>query len=111
VFTPLERDVMEYAEAMTVTPPAVTDELSARLLTALGPAALLELTMFAALANLFTRSNTALGIESEGFAAACGLPPLATPLSGPLATPQPSPSAAPLSGPVAAPVDGIRSPS
>ena len=32
VFTPLERDVMEYAEAMTQTPPTVTDELSARLL-------------------------------------------------------------------------------
>lgn len=30
VFTPLERDVMEYAEAMTQTPPQVTDELSAR---------------------------------------------------------------------------------
>ena len=30
VFTPLERDVMEYAEAMTQTPPTVTDELSAR---------------------------------------------------------------------------------
>ena len=28
VFTPLERDVMEYAEAMTVTPPTVTDELA-----------------------------------------------------------------------------------
>ena len=28
VFTPLERDVMEYAEAMTETPPQVTDELS-----------------------------------------------------------------------------------
>lgn len=83
VFTPLERDVMEYAEAMTLTPPAVTDELSARLLDALGPAALVELTMFAALANLFTRSNTALGIESEGFAAACGLPPLATPAAAP----------------------------
>jgi AhpD family alkylhydroperoxidase len=27
VFTPLERDVMEYAEAMTHTPPTVTDEL------------------------------------------------------------------------------------
>ena len=44
VFTPLERDVLEYAEAMTQTPPAVTDELSARLLEALGPAALVELT-------------------------------------------------------------------
>ena len=38
VFTPLERQVMEYAEAMSQTPPAVTDELSASLLEALGPA-------------------------------------------------------------------------
>ena len=38
VFTPLERDVMEYAEAMTQTPPTVTDELSARLLDAARPA-------------------------------------------------------------------------
>jgi alkylhydroperoxidase family enzyme len=37
LFTPLERDVLEYAEAMTQTPPTVTDELSARLLKALGP--------------------------------------------------------------------------
>jgi alkylhydroperoxidase family enzyme len=29
VFTALERDVLEYAEAVTQTPPAVTDELSA----------------------------------------------------------------------------------
>ena len=29
---------MEYAEAMTRTPPTVTDELAARLLAALGPA-------------------------------------------------------------------------
>src|SRR3546814_13983494 len=29
VFTPLERDVMVYAEAMNQTPPAVTDEMSA----------------------------------------------------------------------------------
>ena len=36
VFTPLERDVMEYAEAMSQTPPTVTDELSARLLEQLG---------------------------------------------------------------------------
>lgn len=77
VFTPLERDVLEYAEAMTVTPPTVTDELSARLLDALGPAALVELTAFVAVANLMTRTNTAFGIESQGFAASCGLEPLA----------------------------------
>ncbi len=79
VFTPLERDVMEYAEAMTRTPPTVTDGLSARLLEALGPAALVELTMFTALANLYTRTNTAIGIESQEFSAACDLEPLASP--------------------------------
>src|SRR5690348_6419134 len=31
VFSPLERDVLEYAEAMTVTPPTVTDEMVADL--------------------------------------------------------------------------------
>jgi alkylhydroperoxidase family enzyme len=74
VFTPLERDVMEYAEAMTNTPPTVTDELSARLLDRLGQAAMIELTVFIAFSNLSTRSNTALGIESQGFSSACEIP-------------------------------------
>ncbi len=77
LFTPLERDVMEYAEAMTVTPPAVTDEMSARLLAVIGPAAMVELTSYIALANLMTRGNVAMGIESQEFSAACGLEPLA----------------------------------
>ena len=77
VFTPLERDVLEYAEAMTQTPPTVTDELSARLLDQLGAAALVELTAYIALANMYSRSNTALGITSQGFSAACELRPLA----------------------------------
>jgi alkylhydroperoxidase family enzyme len=77
VFTSLERDVMEYAEAMTQTPPRVTDELSARLLEALGAAALVELTAFIALANFMARSNVAMGIESQEFSAACDLRPLA----------------------------------
>jgi len=79
VFTALERDVMEYAEAMSQTPPTVTDELSARLLDRLGAPALIELTAFVALANLFARMNTALGIEAAGFSAACDLEPLALP--------------------------------
>ena len=79
VFTPLERDVMEYAEAMTNTPPTVTDELSARLLDGLGPAALVELTAFIAFANFATRNNNALGIESQGFSAACEIPLAARP--------------------------------
>jgi alkylhydroperoxidase family enzyme len=79
VFTTLERDVLEYAEAMCQTPPSVGDELSARLLGQLGPAALLELTATVAAANMVSRANVALGIQSQGFAAACGLQPLATP--------------------------------
>jgi alkylhydroperoxidase family enzyme len=79
VFTPVERDVLAYAEAMSHTPPTVTDELSARLLKALGAPALLELTAFIGAANMVSRTNTALGIESEGFAAACDLKPLASP--------------------------------
>ena len=73
-FTTRERDVMEYAEAMSQTPPTVTDELSARLLEALGPAALIELTAFIGFANLAARANSALGIESEGFSTVCALP-------------------------------------
>jgi alkylhydroperoxidase family enzyme len=79
VFTSLERDVLEYAEAMTRTPTAVTDELSARLLAALGPAALVELSALIGLANFAARTNTAMGIESQEFSAACGLEPLAVP--------------------------------
>jgi alkylhydroperoxidase family enzyme len=79
VFTPLERSVMEYAEAMSQTPPTVTDELSARLLEQLGAPAMVELTNFIALVNFMTRGNVALGLGSEGYAAACGLAPLAQP--------------------------------
>jgi AhpD family alkylhydroperoxidase len=74
VFTPLERDVMEYAEAMSETPTRVTDELSARLLEQLGAPAMVELTASVAFANMTTRSNTALGIEAQGFSKACTLP-------------------------------------
>ena len=81
VFTPLERDVMEYAEAMSATPPRVTDEMSASLLKRLGAAAMVELTAWVAFANMTTRSNTALGIESQGFSEACRLP-LAQPSAG-----------------------------
>ena len=77
VFTPLERSVMEYAEAASQTPPAVTDELSDALLSEIGPAALVELAARVAFMNMSARMNIALGIRSEGFADACGLAPLA----------------------------------
>ncbi|MEX2552595.1 MAG: carboxymuconolactone decarboxylase family protein [Actinomycetota bacterium] len=81
VFTPLERDVMEYAEAMSETPPQVTDELSARLLEQLGAPALVELTAVVGFANMSSRGNIAMGIESQGFSKACRLP-LAQPSAG-----------------------------
>ncbi|GHI09463.1 carboxymuconolactone decarboxylase [Streptomyces cellostaticus] len=74
VFTPLERDVLEYAEAMTNTPPTVTDELYASLLDRLGPAAMVELTVFIGFANFATRCNTAHGITSQGYSDACEIP-------------------------------------
>ena len=81
VFTSLERDVMEYAEAMSQTPPRVTEDLSARLLDQLGAPAMVELTASVATANLWTRCNTAMGIESQGFSEVCARP-LAHPSAG-----------------------------
>lgn len=78
-FTPLERRVMEYAEAMCQTPPAVTDELAAALLEDLKAPAMVELTARIGFMNASARGNIALGIHSQEFAAACGLPPLAAP--------------------------------
>ena len=78
-FTPLERRVMEYAEAMSQTPPAVTDEMSAALLADLGAPALLELTSRIGAINMTARGNVALDIRSQEFSASCGLPPLAAP--------------------------------
>jgi AhpD family alkylhydroperoxidase len=76
-FTPLERRVMDYAEAMSQTPPTVTDEMSAALLDELGAPALLELTARIGTINTTARGNVALGIRSQEFSASCGLPPLA----------------------------------
>ncbi len=78
-FTSLERDVMGYAEAMSQTPVTVDDAMVASLRQQIGDAALVELTAVIAFANFTTRPNVALGIESDGFAAACGLKPLAEP--------------------------------
>ena len=77
VFTALERRVMEYAEAMSQTPLAVTDEMSAALLEELGAPALVELTARIGFMNSSARGNVALGIRSQEFSASCGLPPLA----------------------------------
>ena len=73
VFSDLERQVMEYAEAMTVTPPTVTDGLTTGLRSALGEEAFIELTMMIALENQRSRFNSALGLTSQGFKDQCDL--------------------------------------
>lgn len=74
VYTPLERLVLEYSEAMTATPPAVTDELVAALREQLDDARLVELTALVSLENFRSRTNAALGLESQGFKATCDVP-------------------------------------
>jgi AhpD family alkylhydroperoxidase len=71
VFTELERLVLEYAEAMTDTPPSVTDEMVARLRTHLSEAELVELTAIVAVENLRSRINSALGLTAQGFKDRC----------------------------------------
>ncbi|MQA87364.1 MAG: carboxymuconolactone decarboxylase family protein [Streptosporangiales bacterium] len=71
VYSPVERLVLEYAEAMTVTPPTVTDELVARLREHLDDAQFVELTALVSVENLRSRTNAALGLESQGFKAIC----------------------------------------
>ncbi|MFF3323874.1 carboxymuconolactone decarboxylase family protein [Streptomyces sp. NPDC002889] len=78
VYSPLERDVMEYAEAMTANPPEVGDDLAGRLLAALGEAAFVELTAMVAVENLRSRMNAALGLTSQGFKDHCEVPAPAT---------------------------------
>jgi alkylhydroperoxidase family enzyme len=86
IFTSLERKVMEYAEAMCQTPPAVTDAMSAELLADLGADGLIELTARVGYMNLSARANVTLGIRSEHFADSCGLQPIA---SRPIRAPMP----------------------
>lgn len=74
LYSPLERRVIAYAEAMTRTPMEVTDELVGELRDNLGDAALVELTMMVAVENQRSRFNSALGLRSQGFRDRCELP-------------------------------------
>ena len=74
VFSDLELLVMEYAEAMTATPPRVTDTMAEALLGHLNEAQLVELTAIIAVENLRSRINSALGLTAQGFKDRCELP-------------------------------------
>jgi alkylhydroperoxidase family enzyme len=68
LFSELELLVVAYAEAMTATPPEVTDEMVAELGRHLSEAQLVELTAVIAVENLRSRINSALGLTAQGFA-------------------------------------------
>jgi AhpD family alkylhydroperoxidase len=71
LFTPLERLVLQYAEAMTETPPTVDDELVKKLLDHLDETQLVELTMIVCLENVRSRFNSAIGLTGQGFTDRC----------------------------------------
>jgi alkylhydroperoxidase family enzyme len=68
VFTDTQRLALEHAEAMSATPPEVTDELLRRLHTHLDDGQLVELAAMIALENLRSRVNTAFGLTGQGLA-------------------------------------------
>lgn len=75
LLTDLHKQVIEYAEAMTATPPAVTDEMSEALRSVLGEDGLVELTLMVAVENERSRFNAAMGLTSQGFSDSCELAP------------------------------------
>lgn len=74
MFSDAELAVIEYAEAMCETEPAVTDEQAARLVELLGEPAFVELTVMVGVENLRSRVNSALGLRSQGFSDRCQAP-------------------------------------
>jgi AhpD family alkylhydroperoxidase len=74
VFTATERAVLGYAEAVSATPPTVTDAMVEDLRDRLDDASLVELTMMIAVENQRSRFNSALGLTSQGFSDRCEVP-------------------------------------
>jgi alkylhydroperoxidase family enzyme len=72
LFTVAEKLALELADAMTATPPDVTDELFARLREFYDEAQLVELAAIVVQENLRSRLNTTFRIESVGMY--CPLP-------------------------------------
>ena len=66
-FSPVEKLVIEYAERITHTPVAVSDDLFAKLRAHFNPAQLVELTATIAWENYRARFNRAMGIKAQGF--------------------------------------------
>ncbi|MBP6985615.1 MAG: carboxymuconolactone decarboxylase family protein [Alphaproteobacteria bacterium] len=70
-FTPAEKLVLEYVEAMTLSDREVTDDLFQKLKTEFSEQEILEITAIAAFQNMSTKFNSALDVPAQGF---CTLP-------------------------------------
>jgi alkylhydroperoxidase family enzyme len=67
LFSPMERDALEYAEKMTITGERVGDELWSRLRAHFTEPQLVELTAAVALENFRSKFNVPLQVEAQGF--------------------------------------------
>jgi alkylhydroperoxidase family enzyme len=66
LFTPAERAALAFAEAVTATPTAVTDEVFAPLRDHFTVAQIVELATTIAIEHFRAKFNTALGIQAQG---------------------------------------------
>ena len=66
LFTPAERAALDYAEAMTATPPRISEAHKYELHRHFNEAQITEMTALVAFQNLSARFNAALEIPSQG---------------------------------------------
>lgn len=71
MFTDIEKTVLEYAEAMTLSDREVTDDLFQKMKKFFNDDEIIELTAIAAFQNMSTKFNSALDIPAQGF---CRIP-------------------------------------
>lgn len=82
LFSPAEVAALDLAVAMTATPATVDDAVWARLAEHYDDRQIIELTAMIGWENSRARINSALGVESHGFAAAGACPVPAVPAVG-----------------------------
>lgn len=78
LFTPAEKAALALAEAMTVTPPTVTDEIFAGVRAHFRDAELVELSATIAMENYRARFNRAFDVQAQGLCAVRGVTPPAS---------------------------------
>lgn len=79
LFADTEKAALRYAEAMTAGGPDGDGGTMGALQQYLSDDAIIELTALIAFQNMSSKFNAALGVPSQGFCAAVGAPPDATP--------------------------------